>query len=786
MKLVFKIAYNEWRNLFYSPIAWFLTIAFFVQCALVYSGSLHRYASMQEMGGFGRQGVHALTDGLFTSSYTGLFATAINNLYLYIPLLTMGLISREINGGSISLLYSSPIRMRQIVLGKYVAMALYNLLLLAVLLVFVVSGVFQITSPDIGLLLSALLGFYLLLNAFAAIGLFMSSLTSYQVVAAIGTFLIVGFLSYIGQLWQDIDFVRDLTYFLSLNGRTGHMLSGLIVTKDVLYFLVVIAMFLAFTIYKLKNASQSLPLRTKMMRYTVVVAAALCIGYIGSRPGVTGYWDTTANKVNTLTPNTQKIIVGLRKTPLEVTSYGNFLDPYSSFGRSDHRNEFMAKWEPYVRFKPDIQFNFVNYYDTAISDGYNMFSAYKGKTLKEVVDQRAKAGGFNISHYLRPDEIRKIIDLRPESNRYVMQLKYNGKSTYLRVFNDQQMWPSETEVSAAFQRLLETKMPKIMFAAGDQERDITKKGDRFYKSMTVQKTFREALINQGFDVDTLSLCDREIPDSITALVIADPLTSLSPASLEHVQQFINGGGNLLIAGEPGRQEMINPLLQPLGVKLMDGMLAQKSEDYQPSLVLPRMTQAALHLNGIADKPFLESIPVSMNGVAALSAVDTLGYNIRPLLRTVAGKTYNDQYARNPDMDMVSEPAVTASSLDTLNKKRHNSVAVKDTVYTTALALTRTIHGKNQKIVVMGDADFMSNAELFRNSPRACNFNFATALFGWLDNGQFPVDTSRPDSRDNNLKLSLDQAAVLKLVYVWLLPALLVISGAVLLIRRRRK
>jgi len=195
MKLTLKIAKAELRNLFYSPIAWFLTIAFIVECALSYTKLINQYASQQEMGGMGLNYMRQLTYNVFTSPY-GLFGGIMQNLYLYIPLLTMGLISREINGGTISLLYSSPVKIREIVFGKYLAMMVYSFILLLVIGIFMAAGFFDIKSADYGMLLAAALGFYLLLCAYSAIGLFMSSLTSYQIVAAVSTFVMIGILSF--------------------------------------------------------------------------------------------------------------------------------------------------------------------------------------------------------------------------------------------------------------------------------------------------------------------------------------------------------------------------------------------------------------------------------------------------------------------------------------------------------------------------------------------------------------------------------------------------------------
>src|SRR6185295_3682513 len=99
-----------------------------------------------------------------------------------------------------------------------------------------------------------------------------------QVVAAVSTFIMIGILSYIGRLWQGIDFVRDLTYFLSLSGRTELMLFGLITTKDVIYFLIIIYIFLGLSIYKLKAGRESRPAMVKAGRYAFIVVSALVIG----------------------------------------------------------------------------------------------------------------------------------------------------------------------------------------------------------------------------------------------------------------------------------------------------------------------------------------------------------------------------------------------------------------------------------------------------------------------------------------------------------------------------
>ena len=131
-------------------------------------------------------------------------------------------------------------------------MLFYGLILIGILSLSVIFGSMGVKNLDVPYLLSGLFGIYLLICAYSAIGLFMSALTSYQVVAAFSTLAILGALNYVGTVGQSIAFVRELTYWLSMSGRTETMISGLLTSEDVIYFLIVVAIFLGFTIVKLE------------------------------------------------------------------------------------------------------------------------------------------------------------------------------------------------------------------------------------------------------------------------------------------------------------------------------------------------------------------------------------------------------------------------------------------------------------------------------------------------------------------------------------------------------
>jgi len=128
MRKIIKIAKAELFTLFYSPIAWFILIIFSFQTALVFM-ELMQGTLKNQLTGIPQA---ALSANIYGGQF-GLLIKVQEYLHLYLPLLTMGLMSREYSSGSIKLLFSSPVNARQIILGKFIAMMGYGLLLTAIL-----------------------------------------------------------------------------------------------------------------------------------------------------------------------------------------------------------------------------------------------------------------------------------------------------------------------------------------------------------------------------------------------------------------------------------------------------------------------------------------------------------------------------------------------------------------------------------------------------------------------------------------------------------------------------
>ena len=179
---IFAIAGRELRSLFVSPLAWTAWAVAQGLSGYFFLINLDLFLQLQpQLPSLpGAPGITALVVApLFKAS--GLI------LVLVSPLLTMRLLSEERRQGTMSLLLCAPVSMRDIVAGKFLGIMGFYLLLLGGLAIMPLTLLLG-GSLDFGLFGAGLLALVLLQASIAAIGLFMSSLTSHPAIAALGSF----------------------------------------------------------------------------------------------------------------------------------------------------------------------------------------------------------------------------------------------------------------------------------------------------------------------------------------------------------------------------------------------------------------------------------------------------------------------------------------------------------------------------------------------------------------------------------------------------------------------
>lgn len=775
MRRILKIAKAELFTLFYSPIAWMILIVFAFQTGMTFAELLQGIVRAQDTG-FTNS---FITSGIFGGQF-GLLNKVQEYLYLYMPLLTMGLMSRELSSGSIKLLYSSPVTSTQIILGKFKAMMGFSLILMVPLFIYtIISGV-VVENFDLPNVLSGLLGIYLLMCAYSAIGLFMSCLTSYQVVAALGTLVVLALLSYMNKVWQDIAFVRDLTYWLSISGRTTEMINGLINSEDVLYFFIVVSMFLMLSILKLQSNRTHASFSAVWSKYCGVVLATVLLGYITSRPVLMGYYDTTATKRNTLTPKSQEVM-GKLEGGLTITTYVNLLDREYYHAIPSKVNEDLERFKQYIRFKPETKMRYVYYYDTPSNNSW-VENRFPKKSLAEQAKGVADMRDLDVDLFMPPSELKKTIDLTDEGNTFVRLVeRSNGQKAWLRIYDDFMKFPGEAEVTSVFKRMV-MKLPRIGFLGGHGERMITGEKVKDYSLFASAKTFRYALTNQGCDVETLDLSgNKEIPKEMDVIVLADLRSSLDASQQRKLDEYIARGGNLIIATEPNNPVM-DSLTAKFGVGTLPGQLVQPKEEVLANIVLTRPTTEGIALNEYFSFLNERRLFVGMTGAASLVKTADKGYKVEPVLRTDSIKLY-----AMPDTFPTWNEKET---IDFMNDSPRVNNAIGEVVdqHVTAMALSRKVGEKEQRIVILGDADCISNGGMRPQTRRfqTSNFTLIPAMFHWISYGNVPVDVSRPPSPDKEIDLTKNGAKRIKYSLMWVIPGIVLVASTILLIRRKRK
>jgi ABC-2 type transport system permease protein len=234
--MILTIAWREYKSLLISPLAWAILAVMQIIFAYNFFIDLESYLRNPD------------PQGVTVALLSPLFGWAAILLLFVMPLLTMRLLSEERRNQTMSLLLSAPISMTEIVLGKFVGVMLYLLSLIALLLLMSLSLLIGGTL-DYGLLLTSLIGFILLLSGFAAIGLFMSSITYSPALAAIGTFgaLFALWLVQMASEWLNspiFDQISVISHYISF-------LQGTLNTGDVAYYVLFTTLFLLLSIRRL-------------------------------------------------------------------------------------------------------------------------------------------------------------------------------------------------------------------------------------------------------------------------------------------------------------------------------------------------------------------------------------------------------------------------------------------------------------------------------------------------------------------------------------------------------
>lgn len=399
------------------------------------------------------------------------------------------------------------------------------------------------------------------------------------------------------------------------------------------------------------------------------------------------------------------------------------------------------------------------------------------RTLLDSMDQPVSISAFVRDEGLIRDQIRDLVgsyqrfkdditlefinpDTQPARVRELgiasggeIVIRYLDRSENIQTLSEQQL-------TNALLRLTRQQERWVVFLTGHGERPVTGETNHGLG------IFSRELERKGLHVQSVNLAESAIPSNTSLLVIASPRVDLLPGEVRKLQRYIEQGGNLLWLAEPGDLHGLQPLAEQLGISLLPG----------------RVVDATSEMLGIDNPTFVvvtgyprHDITREMTAVtvypeaAALAIEESSEWDAVPLLSTLERAwTELDEIAGEIQFDIDTDER--AGPLDI------------------GVVLTRTPEDDNgealpvQRIIVTGDGDFLSNSYLGNGG----NLSLGLNMMQWLSHDDAVLDVQVKAAPDTSLELGKVAQAVIGLGFLIGLPLLLLVTGVIIWLLRRRR
>ena len=330
----------------------------------------------------------------------------------------------------------------------------------------------------------------------------------------------------------------------------------------------------------------------------------------------------------------------------------------------------------------------------------------------------------------------------------VILVEYQGRVERLILID-------EAALTNALLQLVNANERWVSFLSGHGERAAT--GIANFDLGTLGKTLDQRKIKaQSLNLATV----QAIPDNSSLLVISAPAVPLMNGELTLIKQYIDKGGNLLLLIDPNNSQL-TPLLDYLGIRVLAGTLV----DGQSKLY------------GIDDPSFVLASEYSKHPI-------TKGFQTITVYPTVSALEVEPTSPFESIALLSSAKQSWTETSPVSGKIRFDAGGVeKAGPLNFAYALTRDINkDTQQRIVVVGDGDFLSNTYL----GNVGNLDMGLRIINWLIHDDNFIDIPAKTTPDASLQLSNTAQAVIGFGFLIMLPVLLLATGFWVWRRRNRR
>jgi ABC-2 type transport system permease protein len=238
------LAMRELRSLFAMPSTWFIMAVLQFIISWFFLARMEAFLEIQP-----QLAQLANPPGVTNTVAAPMFNTVALLLMMLVPMFTMRLIAEERRNQTFTLLLSAPLSALHIVLGKFLGLLIFLVVLMSGMVLMLYSLAIG-TALDLGLLWSNILGLFLLTASYVSLGLYVSALTAQPIIAAIGTLaVLIGlWLADIGTATEGSPWhsVSPLHHFQNFN-------NGLLDSGDAAFFVLFTVAFLLLAMSRLHN-----------------------------------------------------------------------------------------------------------------------------------------------------------------------------------------------------------------------------------------------------------------------------------------------------------------------------------------------------------------------------------------------------------------------------------------------------------------------------------------------------------------------------------------------------
>ena len=369
---------------------------------------------------------------------------------------------------------------------------------------------------------------------------------------------------------------------------------------------------------------------------------------------------------------------------------------------------------------------------------------------------------------LNPEQTRKL-GIRTDGELIV---DYQGRTEHVSNFTEQ-------DLTNALQRLLRNAERKIVFITGHGERNPTGRANADLGE------FFDAVQSKGFKVSTLNLTTSlVIPPDTAVLVIASPQLDYLPGEIDAIKRYVDNGGNLWWMQDPDTNAHLQALADALHIKFMHGVIVDLdirllgvddptiimgqylphaiTRDFNVLTLYPRVTGIEYEdKDNWTDTPFLESVNRSW-------------LETGPLHGTI-------RYDEGKDVKGPVKFAI-AMTRKVDDKKQINNNKDKPAEKDQASDKTTDSKARTQRVVVIGDGDFISNAYLGNQGNQQMGDN----ILNWLTHDDNFINVPEPKAPGSHLAVNQNTMITLGIFYLAVIPLILIGGGVFIWLRRRKR